>query len=159
MDNEATDQDPTAPLPGDSEAAAENEPGENAPAAEQPAKSRGVRDWGRGYERQLAIAALIVAIVALVVGAAGLREAHKNTTKTEPTKTTTTVPGQIEVPDVVGKNAIDASVALKAKKLTSKVVKTKSATVKKGLVISQKPAAGAKVAQNASVELTVSDGP
>ena len=103
--------------------------------------------------------ALIVAIVALVVGAAGLREAHKKTTKTEPTKTTTTVPGQIEVPDVVGKNAIDASVALKAKKLTSKVVKTKSATVKKGVVISQKPAAGAKVAQNASVELTVSDGP
>jgi beta-lactam-binding protein with PASTA domain len=118
-----------------------------------------MRNWGRGYERQIGIAALIVAIVALVVGTAGLVEARKKTTKTQPAKTTTTVPTQIAVPDVVGKNAIDASVVLKGKKLTSEVAKAKSATVKKGVVISQKPAAGANVAQNAKVTITVSDGP
>ncbi len=65
-----------------------------------------------------------------------------------------------EVPNVVGKNEVDAMAAILSAKLKYSTKKVYSSTTKKGDVISQEPAAGgAKVPKDSVVVLTISDGP
>jgi Protein of unknown function (DUF2612)/PASTA domain/Concanavalin A-like lectin/glucanases superfamily len=64
------------------------------------------------------------------------------------------------VPDVVGDTVADATTAINAAILyVGGLTSTPSATVPVGQVISQSPTAGATVAQNSTVALTVSSGP
>ena len=68
--------------------------------------------------------------------------------------------GDKEVPNVVGMTQAAAETALLAAQLTlGTVTEAFSATVPAGQVISQNPAAGAMVAENTPVNLTVSKGP
>ncbi len=90
-----------------------------------------------------------------------------NTTETT-TQTTTTNSGSggrsgstpsCVVPKVTGKTLTAAKAAIKkAKCAVGKVTKKASAKVKKGRVISQKPAPGKKLAKGAKVSLVVSKG-
>jgi hypothetical protein len=173
-----TDREPdddTAPVEPEPAQTAEQAPVEGAgePPADTPPRTGGIRSWGKGYEGPLAIAALVIAVIALVVGGAGLYEARHKTTKSTPKTTTTTKPTsttkapssgsgaarQVTVPDVTNTEGTKAAVQLKNHKLSSDTNPQSSPTVAKGNVISQDPAAGAKVAEGTVVHLTISTGP
>ena len=65
---------------------------------------------------------------------------------------------QVTVPGVVGKTAVMARAALTAKGFSPDTRTQASATVRKGLVISQSPGGGAKADKGAVVRLVISDG-
>ena len=112
-----------------------------------------------GVEGPLAIAALVVAVIALLVGTAGLIEARRADVKKSHPAPASSSAGQVTVPNVVGQTGVNAAVKIQGAKLKAKTVRQPSATVAKGMVMSQDPAAGAKVASETVVTLTVSDGP
>lgn len=66
--------------------------------------------------------------------------------------------GDIGVPNVVGLTTSAAQTAIQSAGLTSTSSKSFSDTVAKGLIISQNPVAGTKVAAGTSVALVISDG-
>lgn len=66
--------------------------------------------------------------------------------------------GQVEVPDVVGKTEEDAIGALQTAKLIAKVQPVTSERPK-GVVVSQSPKAGMKIAEGSFVTIEVSSGP
>jgi serine/threonine-protein kinase len=65
----------------------------------------------------------------------------------------------VTVPNVVGKSQADAETALRNAGLVPSVVQQKSATVAKGVVAAQSPAAGATTAKGAVIGIVVSLGP
>jgi PASTA domain len=152
VDNEPVDDgpEPSEPASGPAPSAAE---------ADVHGGGGGWRSWGHGVEGPLAIAALVVAVIALLVGTAGLIEARRADVKKSHPAPSSSSAGKITVPTVVGETGISASVKLSGNQLKSKTVQKSSATVEKGKVISQDPAAGAKVASGTVVTLTISDGP
>jgi beta-lactam-binding protein with PASTA domain len=105
--------------------------------------------------------ALVIAIIALGVGVMALVVAIAR----DPSSTTsapTSVPaatGTVRIPDVVGTTTKDAKRKLNAAGLTPSVKRTASATVAKGKVISESPAAGTAVNKGTTVVLVVSKGP
>ena len=165
MDNEPADDlpapsEPAAPATAPTGAAPRTKPVETTPAGADEHGGGGWRNWGRGVEGPLAIAALVVAVIALLVGTAGLVEARRaDTKKSHPATSSSSSSGQVAVPNMVGETGVNATVKLKAAKLQSKNVRQTSATVAKGRVMSQDPAAGTNVAEQTVVTLTVSDGP
>lgn len=70
----------------------------------------------------------------------------------------TTEPAAIAVPSEVGKNVYAAALDLKGRQLVFGVASVRSPTLAKGLVISQIPAAGAKVRAGTCIRLNVSTG-
>jgi serine/threonine-protein kinase len=166
VDNEPADDVPEPSKPAaagtapTSAAAPRTKPAATGAArADEHGGGGGWRSWGHGVEGPLAIAALVVAVIALLVGTAGLVEARRaDTKKSQPAKSSSSS-GQIAVPNMVGETGVNATVKLKAANLQSKNVRQASPTVAKGRVISQDPAAGTKVAEQTLVTLTVSDGP
>jgi beta-lactam-binding protein with PASTA domain len=115
----------------------------------------------RRYDERGEILALVIAIIALGVGVMALVVAITR----DPSSTTTTPTsvqagaGSVRVPDVVGTATKDARRKLKTAGLTASVHRTSSATVAKGQVVSESPAAGTSVAKGATVTLDVSKGP
>src|SRR3954447_6577182 len=98
----------------------------------------------RGTERANAIAALVVGILALVVGGVALYrtrdESSKKAAVARPTTTTTVTvpPGKpVKVPDLVSKNGFAAAASLKTMGLKAKAVTANNPTVPKNNVISQ----------------------
>ena len=68
--------------------------------------------------------------------------------------------GNVTVPDVVGKSAVQATQILQGDNLAVGTTKSvASTTVAKGVVVSTDPKAGTSVSKNASVDLVVSAGP
>jgi beta-lactam-binding protein with PASTA domain len=133
-------------------------PMQQPPMEQRPATMRG-RTGGR-RERVLAIVALVVGVVALVVSGIALWKANDTPKTKAPTGITTTPSnGQVALPNLAGKQGIAAASILKKANLKFTVVQATSPTVAKGLVISQKPAAGTKVPAGSSVQVTVSKGP
>lgn len=63
------------------------------------------------------------------------------------------------VPDVTGQTQATAESTLKTAGLTSQVAQAYSATVAKGSVVSQAPAAGTRVPSGTAIQITVSQGP
>jgi serine/threonine-protein kinase len=114
----------------------------------------------RGNERGDTLA-LVIAIVALGVGVMALVVAiarDPSSTTSAPTSLTAAT-GTVRIPDVVGTATKDAKRKLKAAGLTASVKRTTSATVAKGTVVSESPAAGTAVSKGATVVLDVSKGP
>ena len=69
-------------------------------------------------------------------------------------------PPLVSVPNVVGQSQREAAATLAAVKLTvGQVIQQSSATVPAGIVISQRPTAGAAVPSGSAVDLVVSSGP
>lgn len=105
--------------------------------------------------------ALVIAIIALGVGAMALVVAIAR----DPSSTTSTstsvqaATGTVRVPDVVGTATKSAKGKLTAAGLTPSVKRSTNATVPKGKVVSESPAAGTAVNKGTTVVLVVSKGP
>jgi hypothetical protein len=153
--------DTSAPIAADSPPPERGDEAQGA--ADDHPSSGGWRTWGRDVAGPLAIAALVVGVIALLIGTAGLIEARRaDTKKSHPATSSSSASssaGLVTVPDVVGVPSVSAGTKLAAAKLHAKPVHQPSPTVVKGRVISQDPAAGTKVASGTLITLTVSDGP
>jgi hypothetical protein len=82
----------------------------------------------------------------------------RTTTTTQTTTTTpTTTPTLVTVPNVVGQPVASAEAMLQGAEFQTSVI-TVASSEPKGIVASQNPAAGTKVAPNTPISLSVSDG-
>ena len=102
--------------------------------------------------RGLAYFLLGLAIVALAVGAYAIITNLGDGNGTTP-------PAQVAVPSVTGKSQKDATQLLADKGLKIKASSAASATVSKGLIISQNPTANTMVDKDSTVSVVVSAGP
>ncbi len=68
-------------------------------------------------------------------------------------------PGDVAVPDVVGRSESDATAALRAEDFTVKTEQSASDSVEQGLVISQRPGGGDQAQKGSEVTIVVSTGP
>jgi hypothetical protein len=128
-------------------------------SAEDVRSQRGRRRLPVPDVKVLVLAAAVVVLILVGIGVARDSHAHKATTSGPTTTTSSTTVGTVSVPS----GAVDASVANASAIMSAgglKVIERYvSSTSPAGTVLAQTPAAGALVAKESTVTLTVSGGP